>query len=300
MKKSEIKLLIIFSLTTILVYSSQVFAQTPSTTPSPEANSFFNTALWQSIVVAVLSAVLAFITGYALAGISKKQGSGKKLSYSLLIENGLVKIEKNIREKVKVLYNSEEIENLYNISFNLENTGTTVIKAQEIRFEFPQEARILDFSFEPEPEQEMKAEKIESGLRSFEKKCKIGQIERGQSLGIRFTATSKSEIQEVKLHPYNESGDIEFTSRLVTKALSNRDQIARFLSLYIFYLVVPPIFYLLPFGLGEMMAGFTRFILLLSLFRLIVPFSEILADIVFRHWFSLIIRMKSLQDKDLT
>lgn len=200
----------------------------------------------------------------------------------MLIENGLVKIEKNIREKVKVLYNSEEIENLYNISFNLENTGTTVIKAQEIRFEFPQEARILDFSFEPEPEQEMKAEKIESGLRSFEKKCKIGQIERGQSLGIRFTATSKSEIQEVKLHPYNESGDIEFTSRLVTKALSNRDQIARFLSLYIFYLVVPPIFYLLPFGLGEMMAGFTRFILLLSLFRLIVPFSEILADIVFK------------------
>ncbi|NEQ26612.1 MAG: hypothetical protein F6K28_47810, partial [Microcoleus sp. SIO2G3] len=168
MKKSQIKLLIIFSLTTILGYSSQAFAQTPPTPPSPEANSFFNTALWQSIAVAVLSAVLAFITGYALAGISKKQGSGKKLSYSLLIENGLVKIEKNIREKVKVLYNSEEIENLYNISFNLENTGNAVVKAQEIRFEFPQEARILDFSFEPEPEQEMKAEKIESGLRAFE------------------------------------------------------------------------------------------------------------------------------------
>jgi hypothetical protein len=282
MMKSQIKLLIIFFFSVILACTSQAFAQTPSTSPSPDATSFFNTTLLQNIAVAILTAILAFITGYALAGISKKQRGGKKLSYSLSIDNGLVKIEKAIREKVKVFYNSEEIENLYTISFNLENTGNSVIKAQEIRFEFPEKARILDFSFEPEPEQEMKVEKIESGLRAFERKCKVGQIERGQSLGIRFTATSTSEIQEVKLHPYNEGGDIELVSRSITKALSDRDQVAKFLSFYIFYLVVPPLFEFLPFEVGQMMAGVIRVAILIVLFRLILPFSEIVADIVFR------------------
>lgn len=100
MNKNKAKLLIIFVLSAILVISSQAFAQTTSApVPSPttpDANSFFNTAFLQNIVVAVLSAVLAFVGGYALAGIGKKQGKGKKLSYGLSIENGLVQIEKNI------------------------------------------------------------------------------------------------------------------------------------------------------------------------------------------------------------
>jgi hypothetical protein len=282
MKKIQIKLLVIFSLAIVLVFSSQTFAQTPpSPTAPPDVNSFFNTSFWQNVAVAVLSAILAFLSGYALAGMSKRQRSGKKLSYSLSIENGLVKIEKDIRKRVKVFYNSEEIENLYNVNFDVENTGNTVIKSQEIRFEFPEETRILDFSFEPEPEQEMKVEKIETGLRTFEKKCKIGQIERGQNLGVRFTATSTAEIGEIKLHPYNEGGDIEFASRSITKALSDRDHIAKFLSLYILYLVVPPVLYLFPV-IGEMMTGLARFVILISLFRLIIPFSEIIADIVFK------------------
>ena len=73
--------------------------------------------------------------------MSKKQRSGKRLSYNLSIENGLVKIEESIRKRIEVFYNSEEIENLYNVNFYLENTGNTVIKSQEIRFEFPENAR---------------------------------------------------------------------------------------------------------------------------------------------------------------
>ena len=282
MKRSQLKLLIIFSLSIVLVFSSQASAQIPvSPASTSDANSFFNTTFWQNVVVAVLSAILAFLCGYALAGMSKKQRSGKRLSYNLSIENGLVKIEESIRKRIEVFYNSEEIENLYNVNFYLENTGNTVIKSQEIRFEFPENARILDFSFEPQPEQEMKVEKIESGLRIFEKKYKIGQIERGQSLGVRFTATSSAEIREVKLHPHNEGGDIEFASRSITKALSDRDQIAKFLSLYIFYLVLPPVVQLFPV-IGETMVGLVRFAILMSLLKLIIPFSEIIADVVFK------------------
>jgi hypothetical protein len=224
LKRSQVKLLIIFSLSIVLICSWQAFAQTPqSQTSSPEAASFFNTDFWQKVILAILSATLAFVSGYVLAGINRKrQETEKKLSYSLSIENGLVKIEKDIRERVKVLYDSEEIENLYNVSFDLENTGATVVKSQEIRFAFTEDTRILDFSFEPKPEPEMKVEKIEAGLRSFERKCKIGQIERGQKLSIRFTTTSKSELQEVKLHPYNEVGDVKIESRSISKALRQR------------------------------------------------------------------------------
>ncbi len=252
--------------------------------PSPlqsTTDSFFNTNFWQNVVVAVLSAVLAFLSGYALAGIGKKKGSGKKLSYNLSIENGLIQIEKNVRKRVKVFYDSEAIENLYDVRFNLENTGNKVVKSQEIRFEFPEKTRILDFSFEPEPEEEMKVEKIDSGLRDFESKVRIGQLEKDQSIGIRFTATSTVDIQDVKLHPYNEEGDVEFESRTINKALSDRDQVAKFLSLYIFYMIIPPILYLFPF-IGDTLAAIVRFVILISLFKFIVPFSEIIADIIFR------------------
>ena len=85
-------------------------------------------------------------------------------------ENGIIQIDKNVRKRVKVFYDSEEIDNLYDIKFYLENIGNQVIKSEEIRFRFPEETRILDFSFDPEPVQEMKVERIETDLKSFEKK----------------------------------------------------------------------------------------------------------------------------------
>jgi len=283
--KFQARALIIFSLSVALVSSSQAFAQiTASPTSTPDTNSFFNTAFWQNVVVAIISAILAFVTGYTLAGVSRKQSSGKKLSYSLLIENGLVEIDKDIRKKVKVFYSSEEIENLYSIKFDLENTGNAVIKSQEIRFEFPSKARILDFFFEPEPEQEMKVEKIESGLRTFERKFKIGQIERGQKLTVRFTATSTEEIREVNLHPYNEGGDIEFISRAVSKAINDKDQMVTFLFFYILYFLLPPIFDSLPMvnsTIASIIALITRISILLNLMKLIIPFSRIIVDVIF-------------------
>lgn len=64
---------------------------------------------------------------------------------------------------------------------------------------------------------------------------------REQKLGVRFVVTSDSDIQ-LKLHLYNQHGDVEFVSRSATKALSKRDQVARFLSLLIMYFVTLPLF----------------------------------------------------------
>jgi hypothetical protein len=285
MSKKRIQFLVISAVAVILTISPQVFAQTSSSAipaqPS-DAASFFNTTFWQNVAVAVLSAVLAFLSGYALAGASKKKGSGKKLSYSLSITNGVVQVDKEVKERVKILYNDELIDNLYNVDFELENTGDTVVKSQEIRFEFPEDTRILDFSFEPEPEPEMCATKIVAGagLKQHERKCRIGQIERGQKLGVQFAVTNKSDVQEVKIHPFNEIGDVDFSPREIAKQLSDKEQITKFLIYSIFYLLIPPIFDSILFGYT--MAGVARLIILFNLFKLIAPFSEAIADVITR------------------
>jgi hypothetical protein len=57
----------------------------------------------------------------------------------------------------------------------------------------------------------------------------------------------------------------------------DRDKIVRFLTFYIFYVAVPPVFDLFP-----LMGTVFRLLILLGISGLIVPFSEIIADIIFR------------------
>jgi hypothetical protein len=287
MNEKRKRFFVISAVATALVVSPQVFAQTssPATSTQPfDAASFFNTTFWQNIAVAVLTAVLAFLCGYALAGMSRRKGSGKKLSYNLSIANSVVQVDKEVKERVKILYNNELIDNLYNVEFELENTGDMVIKSQEIRFEFPDGTRILDFSFAPEPEPEMSVSKIDSGLglKPNERKCRIGQIEKGQKVGIQFAATNASGIQEVKAHSFNEIGDVEFSAREIAKQLSDKEQLTKFLIYSIFYLLIPPIFDSFPVLYGQIMAGAVRLLILFNLFKVIAPFSEAVADLITR------------------
>lgn len=105
MRKKQIQFTILFLFSAIIFCSlSQItFAQTGSSSITP-ANGFLDKVFLQNVATVVLSAVLAFLSGYALANISKRTGSGKKLSYNLNIETGLVNVEKNVKQRVKILY----------------------------------------------------------------------------------------------------------------------------------------------------------------------------------------------------
>jgi hypothetical protein len=66
MKRYKIRLLLIIAISLLFTISSQSFAQTLPTTTSQaptSIESFFNTSFWQNVVVAVLSAFLAFSSG---------------------------------------------------------------------------------------------------------------------------------------------------------------------------------------------------------------------------------------------
>ena len=244
MGKRHLQLIVLSLLFTIVFhFSFPAFAETYATL-NTTANSFWNLDLFKDIVIKIGNAIPIFLgglaSGYVLFQIKKKSESGKRLSYSLEMNTGLVNVEKNVKEKVKVLYEDREVLNLSYLVINIENTGNAVIKSEELRFEFTEETEILNFYFEPKPEPEMKVTEIaDSSLRKYERKCKIGHIEREQKLGIRFLVTSESEIQPPKLHPFNENGDVEFVSRAVAKTLSDREKVTRFLSLLIIYSNIP-------------------------------------------------------------
>ena len=125
MIRKKIKLLTIFIVSVTLIVIPEVFAQTSSTPNNPTqlpSNLFSNSGFLENIIVAILSGILAFLSGYVLSGIESKRGTtDKKLSYNLSIENGIIQIDKNVRKRVKVFYDSEEIDNLYDIKFYLEN-----------------------------------------------------------------------------------------------------------------------------------------------------------------------------------
>ena len=289
MKENLIKMgkrylqLIVLSLFFAIIFhfSFPAFAEIDATL-NATTNSFGNLDLFKDIGMKIKDAIPIFLggllSGYVLLEIKKKSGSGKRLSYSLEMNTGLVNVEKNVKEKVKVLYEDREVFNLSYILINIENTGNAVIKSEELRLEFTEETEILNFYFEPEPEPEMKVTEIsESSLRKCERKCKIGHIERAQKLSIRFLVTSESEIQPPKLHPFNENGDVEFVSIATAKTLSDREKITRFLSLLIIYSNIPisPAFpsallYLVKLGL------------FLFILKLIVPFSEVISELIFK------------------
>jgi len=195
----------------VLLLSSHSYAQ--NSPPQLSNKIFVDKTFVQNITVTVLSALLSFFSGYFLSRLQSNQTITKRISYSRDIEKGIVNIAKNIQNKVKVLYENQEIQNLYSVKFNLENTGSTVIKLQEIRFEFSGKTRILDFRFNAESSPEMQISEVqEANLRNFERKIRIGHMEKEQSLEIEFTVTCQDEL-EITPHPYNPEGNVQFISR---------------------------------------------------------------------------------------
>ncbi len=235
---------------------------------------------WQKVAIAMVSASLSFLSAYALAEINRRRQPRKQLSYDTAIKQGLVAVESNVKHKVKVLYEGREIEDLYHVMCAIENTGNMVIKNQYIRFEFSEETDIVDFFFEPKPESEMGIEEVQdTQLGKHERRYKIGQIERGHKIALQFVVNSTN--MQLKLHPFNEVGDVEFVPRSVSKSYDEKDKITRFLTLYLMYILVPEVFYIIPISfISSMAAGAVRLALLMLMFPLLKPFARAIADLL--------------------
>ena len=285
MKKVKVIFLAIILMLTIFVVWSQILTKADASSISQvvqpiNKDSFFSISFWQRVAATLLLVLLSFVSGYFLTKIDKDR-STKRLSYATVVEKELVTIAKDVKEKVEVLYEGEKIEDLQVIQCHIKNTGKTVIKSQEIRFEFPSETRILDSSLEPAPQPEMKVEMLlDPTLKPSEKKYRIGHIERNQRVWFRFTVTSKEDAQP-ELHPFNESGDVDFSPTSLNKADDEKEKVTKFIFLFIMYQLIPDLINnVYPPPLSEPITASAKLIILVFLFPLIVPFSKSVSNII--------------------
>jgi hypothetical protein len=238
--------------------------------------------LWEKIVIVSITAIFAFLSSSFLEYRKQKRKPKKQLSYDTEIKEGLVAVEGNIKEKVKVLYSDQLIENLYYVACDVENTGNKVVKDQYIRFEFPKGTDILNSFFEPTPERETNVEELQDpDLELHEKRYRIGHLERKQQVGYRFILTGSTRGNP-KLHPFNEAGDVDFVHRSIRKISEEMDDITRFVTLFLLFLIIPQLFYIAPF-VGSTAAAVVRLIIFIYMIPLIKPFAKVISSLLLKY-----------------
>lgn len=272
----------IFTVLLILISVNLVDGTTDN--ESNNNSTFFNMDFSRDVTLVILGAALAVVTGYASERLKLKSKPRKQLSYEILTKKDLVEVEEKIRDNVKIIYNGQTIENLYYIAFDLENNGSSVIKNQYLRFEFPERTKIIDSFFEPSPEPEVGIEKIinDSKLKDNELKYKIRHLERGQRLGYRFILTSDNPLVTPKIHPYNEEGDVILVPKSINKSHEEKDDIISFITLYLYLLLIPTIFTILPSEIEGLATGLIRLVILIYILPFVKPFAKAIGEIVSR------------------
>ena len=224
-------------------YNEPLLAQTAKITSnqsSPDSNQLLN-----GIIVAVVSGIFGFLASFMIESIKKRSEPKKQISYRQLIKSGIVgSIEKDIEDKISILYNDRVTQNMFYCLFDIENTGNKQIKNQEIRFEFIGNVEILDVFYSPrriEPEMEFK-ELSESSLGKNERKFTIGFIKPKDKLGFRFIVQgSKNESLDFKYHTKNNDDDVNFIKVEEKKVSDDIEQARSFLMYCLIAFVLFPL-----------------------------------------------------------
>lgn len=242
-----------------------------------------NGTFLEKIVIALVSATLAFISSYILAQIKQRREPRKQLAYDIEVREGIIAVEEQIKPNLIMLYNGKEIRDLYQMSINIENTGNTVVKNQYVRFEFSPDVEIIETRFEPKPELEMGLEETDTSNISlqFERRFLMKHVERGKTIGFRFILTC-NHMPSVKLHPYNETGDVEFVPRITTRVSDARYHLQTFTILLFWFLLIPPIFYAFPDLLGTTAAGLIKLVLFLLILPHLRPSAKVISEFLLR------------------
>jgi len=250
MNNKLFKFSIIFSVTAVtlclsyqlllLPSKAQLISQASSSIkPSPSASK----ELLNGVILAVVSGIIGFLANFVIERVKKKSEPRKQISYSQEVKSGIVgEIEKDIEDKIGILYNGRPAKNMVYALFDIENTGNKQVKNQEIRFEFTDDSEILDVFYYPqkiEPEMELK-ELTESNLGKHQKRFRIGVIKPKEKLGFRFIVQgSKKESPELKYHHKNDE-DVNFIKIEDKKVADDIEQVRFFLmNCFIAFLGLP-------------------------------------------------------------
>lgn len=246
------------------------------------ANSSPNEEFSVKVTIALVSAFLSFLGSFGVYQIKQRKEPRKQLSYDLKITKGLVSVQESVKDKVTILYDGQNTANIFLVSCDLVNDGNTVIKNQYVRFEFTKEAEVIDFYFDPKPEKEFGVkESQEDNLETYEKRFRISHLEKNQQIGFNFVLTGQKDVN-VKLHPFNEEGNVKFIPSSISKVEDDKLLVYKFIAYSLMYLLFPPVFNLVSSSVTNIAVNLTRIAILFALFPTIKPFAKLMANVLIR------------------
>ena len=229
------------------------------------------------VALPILTGALGFLGSYALNERNLRRQPHKRLSYQKEVSNGVRGIAEGIKDKARITYNGEMVEDIYYASVNLINSGNTVIKKQYVRVEVPDTCRIIDDYFEPLPEPEMGALQVEATKTDKrQRRYFIDHLEHGEQLSLRVVFTGP--VAQLGLHPFNEEGDVQFVEESAVVVQDQSVHVMRFLFFAILLILLPS---LLP-GSLDVFALPLALILFLFLVPHIRPFAQVMTQLIAR------------------
>lgn len=235
--------------------NAQLVSQVSSSrnSPSPASNELLN-----GVILAVVSGIVGFLANFAIERLKEKNQPKKQISYSKIIKSGIVgNIEKDIEDKIRILYNGRPTQNIFYVFFDIENTGNQQVKNQEIRFEFTNKSEILDVFHEPqriEPEMELN-ELPEPSLGKHEKKFMIGTLKPKEKLGFRFIVQGSQNEPLVLEHHTKNDDDVNFIKVEDKRTVDDIEQIRSFLWNWLVAFVLFPLMQkVFPYFLSELIS----------------------------------------------
>jgi hypothetical protein len=236
----------------------------------------------KDLIVTGVGAVLGFLFAIILEQLKKRQESRKQLTWEATTQSADVALNEEVRRRTSITFDGVPVHSLTSIEFTLTNSGNTVVRDHQLRFEFPEGCRVLEAELHPAPEREMgAARRPEREENDHEAVFAIGHFEHGRTLRIRVVAAG-ADAGGWKPISHNSSGDVEFRERSAARTVEDSEHVPQFLILGLFMLTVPP---LIPFlsqyydyDLGEPLSALIRVAFLVALMPHLAPTCRVIRD----------------------
>ena len=249
--------------------------------------SSFSSVIENPAVVAILAAILGFVSAYAIYQIQRRREPRKQLSWELHSREAQLEVSSEIKERVSVLYRDIRVQNLTAVICVVANTGNRVVKNEQVRFNFGDRAQVLEHSLYPAPEPELGVVQVyDPGLTSLDYVYRIGQLEVDDQVRFLFVLSSQNPIDPPAPHAKNEEGDVKFIRRGTERIVADQEHLRPFFIALFAFLVVPLIVSPLTgesgyFG-GAVLAA-VRAILLVPLLPHLIPVARLTQQLVVHY-----------------
>lgn len=177
----------------------------------PENNNLLSPEVIGAIAGALITFVLAIVWQYFTERRNKTQ-----LTYSKRIESPLSIPKTELKEKLRIYYEFDEIKDIFYARLTIKNTGQKTVKKQIFRCEFDKDIKTIDRTFPlvtTNPEREILIEKVlDENQNSFQPNVFRYQIEAlapEQSLQIDFLFDGNKKDFDVSFRP-NQIDEVKF------------------------------------------------------------------------------------------